>query len=83
VLRSLSNHSSIRYVIVFLVSLISNQIILTIFMYKLYLNWDREKSAEVVRKAERLGCKAIFVTVDSSPGGKRTRGKDSLFPNTC
>jgi hypothetical protein len=35
-----------------------------------------------VSRAERLGCKAIFVTVDTASSGKRTRGKAAWLPAT-
>jgi L-lactate dehydrogenase (cytochrome) len=33
--------------------------------YQLYVNSDRKITAEIVKKAERLGCKALCVTVDA------------------
>lgn len=41
------------------------------FFFQLYLNKTREKSKEVLQKAERLGIKAVFVTVDAAGRGKR------------
>ncbi|KAL2867416.1 FMN-dependent alpha-hydroxy acid dehydrogenase [Aspergillus lucknowensis] len=41
------------------------------FLFQLYLNKDKEKSREVLRNAEALGAKAIFLTVDSAGRGKR------------
>ncbi|KAK6204155.1 hypothetical protein LQW54_008389 [Pestalotiopsis sp. IQ-011] len=35
-------------------------------MFQLYLNKDREKSKAALKKAEALGIKAIFVTVDAA-----------------
>ncbi|OJI99648.1 hypothetical protein ASPVEDRAFT_39052 [Aspergillus versicolor CBS 583.65] len=41
------------------------------FLFQLYLNKEKEKSKEVLLKAESLGCKAIFLTVDAAGRGKR------------
>ncbi|PVF94761.1 FMN-dependent alpha-hydroxy acid dehydrogenase [Serendipita vermifera] len=41
--------------------------------FQLYLNKDREKSAEILRKVERLGFKAVMLTVDAPVLGKRER----------
>lgn len=41
------------------------------FLFQLYLNKDRQKSREVLQKAEALGIKAIFLTVDAAGRGKR------------
>ncbi|RDW67486.1 FMN-dependent alpha-hydroxy acid dehydrogenase [Aspergillus mulundensis] len=41
------------------------------FLFQLYLNKQKEKSRELLLKAESLGCKAIFLTVDSAGRGKR------------
>ncbi|KAF3021115.1 Cytochrome b5 domain-containing protein 1 [Neopestalotiopsis sp. 37M] len=41
------------------------------FMFQLYLNKDREKSKVALKKAEALGIKAVFVTVDAAGRGKR------------
>jgi isopentenyl diphosphate isomerase/L-lactate dehydrogenase-like FMN-dependent dehydrogenase len=41
--------------------------------WQLYLNKDRKKSAEILRKVERLGFKAIMLTVDAPVLGKRER----------
>ncbi|KAL4779270.1 FMN-dependent dehydrogenase-domain-containing protein [Aspergillus varians] len=41
------------------------------FLLQLYLNKQREKSKELLLKAESLGCKAIFLTVDAAGRGKR------------
>ena len=40
-------------------------------MLQLYMNRDREASKALLRKVERDGFKAIFVTVDSAVPGKR------------
>ncbi|KUJ16003.1 uncharacterized protein LY89DRAFT_708040 [Mollisia scopiformis] len=41
------------------------------FFLQLYVNSEREKTAELLRKARDLGIKAIFVTVDAPVAGKR------------
>ncbi|CEL11827.1 hypothetical protein ASPCAL14923 [Aspergillus calidoustus] len=41
------------------------------FFFQLYLNKDREKSREILRKVESLGLKAIWLTVDAAGRGKR------------
>ncbi|KAL4809822.1 FMN-dependent dehydrogenase-domain-containing protein [Aspergillus unguis] len=41
------------------------------FLFQLYLNKEKSKSKHFLEKAERLGCKAIFLTVDSAGRGKR------------
>ncbi|GKT42780.1 cytochrome b2, mitochondrial [Colletotrichum spaethianum] len=41
--------------------------------FQLYVDRNREKAQATIRKAERLGAKAIFVTVDSPVIGKRER----------
>lgn len=41
------------------------------FFFQLYVNKDRKKAAETIAKANALGCKAIFVTVDAAGRGKR------------
>ncbi|KAL4995212.1 FMN-dependent dehydrogenase-domain-containing protein [Aspergillus recurvatus] len=41
------------------------------FLFQLYLNKQKEKSRELLLRAESLGCKAIFLTVDSAGRGKR------------
>ncbi|KAL1970731.1 hypothetical protein VTN77DRAFT_2565 [Rasamsonia byssochlamydoides] len=41
------------------------------FFFQLYVNTDVEKSKTLLRKVERLGVKAIWVTVDSPVMGKR------------
>ena len=42
-------------------------------IFQLYLNWDRQKSAEVVRKVEALKMNGIMFTVDAPVPGKRER----------
>ncbi len=41
------------------------------FFLQLYVNTDRDKSAQLLVKARELGIKAIFVTVDAPVPGKR------------
>ncbi|ETS79752.1 hypothetical protein PFICI_09605 [Pestalotiopsis fici W106-1] len=41
------------------------------FLFQLYLNKDREKSRKMLLKAQDLGMRAIFVTVDAAGRGKR------------
>lgn len=41
------------------------------FLFQLYLNKQREKSRDAIAKAEALGIKAVFVTVDAAGRGKR------------
>ncbi|KAK1533254.1 glycolate oxidase [Colletotrichum paranaense] len=41
--------------------------------FQLYVDRNRDKAQATIRKAERLGAKAIFVTVDSPVIGKRER----------
>ena len=41
------------------------------FFFQLYVNKDRSKSAEVIARANKVGMKAIFVTVDAAGRGKR------------
>lgn len=41
------------------------------FFFQLYLNKDKSKSKEVLQKAESLGIRAVFLTVDSAGRGKR------------
>ncbi|KAK3073314.1 hypothetical protein LTR53_005216 [Teratosphaeriaceae sp. CCFEE 6253] len=41
------------------------------FFFQLYVNRDRRKSEEAIAKANRLGFRAIFVTVDAAGRGKR------------
>lgn len=41
------------------------------YFLQLYVNSDREKTAELLRKAAMLGIKGIFVTVDAPVPGKR------------
>ncbi|KAK1057830.1 hypothetical protein LTR74_013902, partial [Friedmanniomyces endolithicus] len=41
------------------------------FFFQLYVNRDRKKSEELLAKVNRLGLKAVFVTVDAAGRGKR------------
>ncbi|OLN96461.1 Cytochrome b2, mitochondrial 1 [Colletotrichum chlorophyti] len=41
--------------------------------FQLYVDRDRDRARAVIRKAERLGARALFVTVDSPVIGKRER----------
>ncbi|KAF2813009.1 uncharacterized protein BDZ99DRAFT_437790 [Mytilinidion resinicola] len=41
------------------------------FFLQLYVNWDRPKTAELLKKAASLGIKGVFVTVDAPVPGKR------------
>ncbi|OBT95295.1 hypothetical protein VE01_06607 [Pseudogymnoascus verrucosus] len=41
------------------------------FFFQLYVDKNRAKSEELLRTAERLGAKAVFVTVDGPVQGKR------------
>ncbi|PYH92062.1 L-mandelate dehydrogenase [Aspergillus ellipticus CBS 707.79] len=54
-------------------------------MFQLYLNKDRSASEALIRKAERLGFKAIVCTVDVAWESKRTldvRCKTAMLPPT-
>ena len=42
-----------------------------VFFFQLYVNAEREKTTQLLRKARELGVKAIFVTVDAPIPGKR------------
>lgn len=41
------------------------------FLFQLYVNKDRQKTADVIKQATALGVRAIFVTVDAAGRGKR------------
>merc|ERR1712007_317177 len=41
--------------------------------WQLYVNKDRDLTRDVVQKAERLGFKALFITVDAPQLGRRER----------
>ncbi|KWU47086.1 hypothetical protein RHOSPDRAFT_28145 [Rhodotorula sp. JG-1b] len=45
----------------------------TILFYQLYVNRDRSKSEDILRRVARAGYKAICVTVDAPVAGKRER----------
>mmetsp|Transcript_20136 Transcript_20136/g.28089 ORF Transcript_20136/g.28089 Transcript_20136/m.28089 type:complete len:483 (-) Transcript_20136:424-1872(-) len=40
---------------------------------QLYVNTDRKKTASLVKRAEKCGCKALFVTVDAPQMGRREK----------
>ena len=41
------------------------------FFFQLYVNCERRKTEDLLRKAKSLGVKAVFVTVDAPVPGKR------------
>ncbi|KAH8801425.1 FMN-dependent dehydrogenase-domain-containing protein [Xylogone sp. PMI_703] len=41
------------------------------FLFQLYLNKQRQKSADILSRARSLGMKAVFLTVDAAGRGKR------------
>lgn len=41
------------------------------FFFQLYLNKEKEKSRQALQKAEALGIRAVFLTVDAAGRGKR------------
>jgi len=43
--------------------------------FQLYVNADREKTERIVRKAEALGCAALFITVDAPQLGNREKDR--------
>lgn len=43
----------------------------TVMMFQLYVNQDRQKAVATIKRAEQLGYKAIWITVDSPVLGKR------------
>jgi L-lactate dehydrogenase (cytochrome) len=47
--------------------------------FQLYVNRDRAKTAELVQKAEQLGCKALAITVDAPLLGRRERDMRNKF----
>jgi len=47
--------------------------------FQLYVNSNRKVTEEVVRKAERNGCKALFVTVDAPQLGRREKDMRNKF----
>jgi L-lactate dehydrogenase (cytochrome) len=42
--------------------------------YQLYVNGNRKITEDIVRRAEKGGCKALFVTVDAPQLGRREKG---------
>jgi len=44
-----------------------------IHFMQLYVNTDRKKTESLVRRAEKCGCKALFVTVDAPQMGRREK----------
>lgn len=49
--------------------------------FQLYINEDRKITKELVKKAEDLGMKAIFITVDAPSLGNREKDKRLKFTN--
>eukprot|EP00164_Ancoracysta_twista_P002679 GFYU01003563.1.p1 GENE.GFYU01003563.1~~GFYU01003563.1.p1 ORF type:complete len:498 (+),score=153.23 GFYU01003563.1:29-1495(+) len=47
--------------------------------FQLYVNQDRKVTEELVRKAEKLGMKALFVTVDAPQLGRREKDMRNKF----
>jgi L-lactate dehydrogenase (cytochrome) len=43
--------------------------------FQLYVNQDREKTKEIVQRAERLGCTALFITCDAPQLGNREKDR--------
>ncbi len=41
--------------------------------FQMYVRDDREKTKEIIQKAESLGCKALIITVDTPVAGVRNR----------
>jgi L-lactate dehydrogenase (cytochrome) len=50
--------------------------------FQLYVNSDRKITAEIVKKAERLGCKALAITVDAPQLGRREKDMRNKFTLT-
>ncbi|PVH75077.1 hypothetical protein DL98DRAFT_602481 [Cadophora sp. DSE1049] len=46
---------------------------------QLYVHKDRNITANIVRKAEKLGCKGLFITVDAPQLGRREKDMRSKF----
>jgi len=44
-----------------------------IHFMQLYVNSDRNKTEKLIRRAEKCGCKALFVTVDAPQMGRREK----------
>ena len=49
--------------------------------FQLYINEDRKVAREMVKEAEELGMKAIFITVDAPSLGNREKDKRMKFVN--
>ncbi|KAI8800849.1 FMN-dependent dehydrogenase-domain-containing protein [Cladochytrium replicatum] len=47
--------------------------------FQLYVNPDRKRTEELVRTAEKRGCKALFITVDAPQLGRRERDMRMKF----
>ena len=43
--------------------------------FQLYVNQDREKTKEIVQRAEKLGCSALFITCDAPQLGNREKDR--------
>jgi len=50
-----------------------------ILFYQLYVNGNRKVTEDIVRKAERGGCRALFVTVDAPQLGRREKDMRNKF----
>jgi len=46
---------------------------------QLYVNKDRKVVREIVEKVEKLGCKALFITVDAPQLGRREKDMRNKF----
>ena len=44
--------------------------------YQLYVNGNRKVTEDIVRRAEKGGCRALFLTVDAPQLGRREKGKE-------
>jgi len=51
--------------------------------YQLYVNSDRKITADLVRKAEKMGCKALAITVDAPQLGRREKDMRNKFTLTA
>lgn len=47
--------------------------------FQLYINQDRQKTFDLVKKAEKLGMKGLFVTVDAACLGNREKDKRTRY----
>lgn len=50
--------------------------------YQLYVNGNRKVTEDIVRRAEKGGCKALFVTVDAPQLGRREKDMRNKFTST-